>query len=63
MPYFPYKCEECEHEFNDLILNMTDKPKEELPCPECNAMAKKLKVWQIGFANATHVAWSRTDDK
>lgn len=62
MPQFPYKCTECNHEFIDLILNMTDKPKDELDCPECGKVAKKESIYSFGM-NGTVLAWQRTDSK
>jgi len=52
MPLFTYKCEICEHEFEELVRNADEK----VDCPKCKSSLVKRKLPTIkvnGSSNAT----------
>lgn len=52
MPNYEYRCEECEVEFEELLLRKDEieKYKEEHPCPSCGNMARKImSAFSFGF--------------
>jgi putative FmdB family regulatory protein len=44
MPNYEYRCEDCEVEFEELLLHKEEieKYKSEYPCPSCGNMARKI---------------------
>ena len=34
MPMYEFKCEACEHEFEELVLGQRDR---KIPCPKCGS--------------------------
>ena len=52
MPNYEYRCEDCEVEFEELLLQKDDieRYKNEHPCPSCGEMAYKiLSSFSFGF--------------
>ncbi|MCX7950436.1 MAG: zinc ribbon domain-containing protein [Clostridiales bacterium] len=43
MPLFSYKCEICEHEFEELVRSSDEK----VQCPKCKSSIVKRKVSSI----------------
>jgi putative FmdB family regulatory protein len=52
MPIYEYRCEKCNHEFEELIRN--DKQQAELACPQCGhkQVSRKLSVFAAREAQA-----------
>lgn len=50
MPIFEYLCEECGHEFSELIRSKQEEA--ELECPKCHE--KKFKKLISSFAHITN---------
>ena len=42
MPLFSYRCEACDHDFEDLVRATT--PDSEVECPECGAHEAQRKL-------------------
>jgi putative FmdB family regulatory protein len=71
MPIYEYKCNECEHTFDDyLSVSDRDKPLKQ-PCPECGvkAVSKLVSATTMGVDmnctpdKKTGGDWSRLMDK
>ena len=71
MPIYEYKCNECEHTFDDY-LNVSDRDKPlKQPCPECGvkAVSKLVSATSMGVDmnctpdKKTGGDWSRLMDK
>ncbi len=71
MPIYEYKCEKCEHVFDEVLsVSNRDKPISE-PCPECGeeAVQKLVSATTMGVdmnctpAKKTGGDWSRLMDK
>jgi len=52
MPNYIYKCNACEVEFEELLINLDDikKYSEHHPCPECRRRSKRVKVNPVSFS-------------
>jgi putative FmdB family regulatory protein len=71
MPIYEYKCNECEHTFDDYLnVSDRDKPLKE-PCPECgeNSVTKLVSATTMGVDmnctpdKKTGGDWSRLMDR
>jgi putative FmdB family regulatory protein len=42
MPLYPYQCQKCDHSFEELVFNASEK----IECPECGSakVAKQLSM-------------------
>jgi len=51
MPMFEFKCKECGHEFEDLVLSAKSY---KVTCPECSSsnVEKKLSSFAAGSSSA-----------
>jgi putative FmdB family regulatory protein len=57
MPIYEYRCQKCEHRFEEY-LSTSDKPVP--PCPECKSK-KVERIWSSIFTEwlPSDVAWDR----
>ena len=64
MPFYEYKCDKCDVEFEKRI---SVKDRNSVPCPQCNQLArKKFSVfnvtWEWVMDGLTHDRARRTHD-
>ena len=56
MPNYPFKCEKCDHKFEEILkMSESDEPTKK-PCPKC----KKKKVVRDWGEQANSVAYDTT---
>ena len=58
MPIYTYKCESCQKEFDDIVLN-SNPPIKEKVCPFCiNGVAKRVIMVKTNM-NAQYLTFDR----
>lgn len=51
MPYYSYKCKNCEHEFEEFYITMSEVNEEEpkVQCPKCDSKEKERLITSTSF--------------
>ncbi len=60
MPIYEYRCQKCEHEFEELVFSKEQK----INCPQCNndGVTKGFSTFGVGASSAEHPCGSGTCD-
>jgi len=49
MPLYEFRCEACDHDFEQLFSSMNSPAK--VPCPKCGSKKTRRKLSLFGFAS------------
>ena len=61
MPIYEYRCQECEHRFEKLILSIDREPKD-LACPACGSADAQRLISRVSVSSGEGAASGSEDE-